>query len=152
MKKHIIASLMAVIFTVVPFPVDHAMTMAPAPTVGSTVAVAIKPELAVVQQLTVRVTAYASVPEETDNTPFITASNKHVQDGFIAANFLPFGTKVQIPSLFGNKIFTVEDRMNRKMVGFVDVWMPTVADALDFGTHKTEILVLGNLGPAVAMN
>lgn len=90
------------------------------------------------------VTAYASVPQETDNTPFITASNKHVEDGFIAANFLPFGTKVQIPSLFGNKIFTVEDRMNIRKAGFVDIWMPTVAAAKDFGINRAPIVVLND--------
>ncbi len=94
--------------------------------------------------LSVWVTAYASVPEETDNTPFITASNKHVEDGFLAANFLPFGTKVTIPSLFGDKVFTVEDRMSRRKTGFVDVWMPSVSDAKDFGIHKAQIVIIGD--------
>src|SRR5258708_6536739 len=56
----------------------------------------------------VRVTAYSSTPDQTDDTPFITASGYHVHDGVIAANFLPFGTKLTIPSVFGDKIFTVE--------------------------------------------
>ncbi len=94
--------------------------------------------------LNVWVTAYASVPEETDDTPFITASNKHVKDGFLAANFLPFGTKVTIPSLFGDKVFTVEDRMSRRKAGFVDVWMPSVSDAKDFGIHKAQIVIIGD--------
>jgi 3D (Asp-Asp-Asp) domain-containing protein len=88
------------------------------------------------------VTAYSSTPEETDATPFTTASNKDVQDGFLAANFLPFGTKVKIPSLFGDKVFTVEDRMHRRKTNFVDVWMPTKKDALKFGIHRTEIEVV----------
>lgn len=90
------------------------------------------------------VTAYASVPQETDSSPFITASNKHVQDGFIAANFLPFGTKVKIPSLFGDKVFTVEDRMSPRKVGFVDIWMPSVTAAKDFGIHNTQIVILSD--------
>lgn len=94
--------------------------------------------------LSVWVTAYASVPEETDDTPFITASNKHVKDGFLAANFLPFGTKVTIPSLFGDKVFTVEDRMSKRKTGFVDVWMPSVSDAKDFGIHKAQIVIVGD--------
>ncbi len=94
--------------------------------------------------LSVWVTAYASVPEETDDTPFITASNKHVKDGFLAANFLPFGTKVTIPSLFGNKVFTVEDRMSKRKTGFVDIWMPSVSDAKDFGIHKAQIVIVGD--------
>lgn len=91
---------------------------------------------------TVWVTAYASTPEETDNTPFITASNTHVHDGVLAANFLPFGTKVLIPALFGNKVFTVEDRMKSTKTNFVDVWMPTKQDAIDFGISRAEIVVL----------
>jgi 3D (Asp-Asp-Asp) domain-containing protein len=94
--------------------------------------------------LSVWVTAYASVPEETDDTPFITASNKHVRDGFLAANFLPFGTKVTIPSLFGDKVFTVEDRMSKRKTGFVDVWMPSVSDAKDFGIHRAQIVIVGD--------
>ncbi|MBI2623489.1 MAG: 3D domain-containing protein [Candidatus Liptonbacteria bacterium] len=87
-------------------------------------------------------TAYSSTPEETDDTPFITAKGTFVRDGIIAANFLPFGTKVQIPSLFGDKIFVVEDRMHRRKTNNVDVWMPTKADALRFGAHRAEIAVL----------
>ena len=39
------------------------------------------------------VTAYSSTPEETDDTPFVTASGTSVRDGVIATNFLEFGTK-----------------------------------------------------------
>ena len=158
MNKHYIAPLIAVVLSVMPIPIDYAKTIATAPTIpsgqlaASTVAEIIKPALVVVQQIEVQVTAYASVPQETDSTPFITASGKHVADGFIASNFLPFGTKVMIPSLFGGKIFTVEDRMARRMVGYVDIWMPTVADAKDFGIHKAQIVVLGNPGTNIAEN
>ncbi len=92
--------------------------------------------------VTVWVTAYSSTPEETDDTPFITAQGTMVRDGIIAANFLPFGTKVQIPSLFGDKIFVVEDRMHRRKTNNVDIWMPTKMDALQFGAHKAQIAVL----------
>lgn len=90
------------------------------------------------------ITAYSSTPEQTKSygSPFITASNKHVQDGFVAANFLPFGTKIQIPSLFGDKIFTVEDRMSRTHNNFVDIWMPHTQAAIDFGINHTEIVIL----------
>src|SRR3989338_6396754 len=36
------------------------------------------------------VTAYSSSPDETDDTPFITASGGDVRDGVMAAYFLPF--------------------------------------------------------------
>ncbi len=88
------------------------------------------------------VTAYTSDPNETDDTPFITASNTEVRDGIIAANFLPFGTQVKIPALFGNKIFTVEDRMHKRKTNFIDVWMADKTDAVDFGINRTEIFIV----------
>jgi 3D (Asp-Asp-Asp) domain-containing protein len=92
--------------------------------------------------MTVTLTAYSSTPDQTDDTPFISASNKHVYDGMIAANFLPFGTKVQIPELFGDKIFTVDDRMNRRYQDRVDIWFPDRKSATQFGIKHAEIIIL----------
>jgi 3D (Asp-Asp-Asp) domain-containing protein len=155
--KRFLTPLILSVLLIRPISVDYAQTVNPtasttAKTAASTVAMAAQPRLTVLQEIEVWVTAYASVPQETDDTPFITASNKQVADGFIAANFLPFGTKVKIPSLFGDKIFTVEDRMDRRMVDYVDIWMPTVSEAKDFGIHKAKIVVLGNPGTNVAEN
>lgn len=88
------------------------------------------------------VTAYSSTPEETDATPYITAKNTKVRDGVLAANFLPFGTKVLIPKLFGNKVFVVEDRMHSRKTNFVDVWMASKNAAQEFGISYTDIVVL----------
>lgn len=99
--------------------------------------------------LNVWVTAYTSTPEETDDTPFITAWNTEVRDGIVATNLLPFGTKVRIPELFGNKVFTVEDRMHRRKTDFVDVWMETKTEALEFGINRTHIEVLAE--PEIAL-
>lgn len=88
------------------------------------------------------VTAYSSTLEETDSTPFTTAMNSDVRDGIVAANFLPFGTKLQIPEHFGDKVFTVEDRMHRRKTNFVDIWMPTTEEAKQFGISYTKILIL----------
>lgn len=88
------------------------------------------------------VTAYASMPEETDDTPFVTAMGTLTHDGIVATNMLPFGTKVQFPKLFGTKVFTVEDRMHRRKVGFIDIWMPTKKDAVKFGISQSEVVVL----------
>ena len=88
------------------------------------------------------ITAYSSTPEETDDTPFITASGERVRDGIIAANFLPFGTEVRIPELFGDRVFVVKDRMHRRKTNFVDIWMPSKQLAIEFGIHQTEIEVL----------
>ncbi len=91
---------------------------------------------------TVKVTAYTSSPEETDDTPFITASGKTVRDGIVASNFLPLGTRVKIPTLFGDKIFVVEDRMHPRMKNVVDIWMEKKEDALKFGFKNAEIAIL----------
>ena len=88
------------------------------------------------------ITAYSSTPEETDDTPFITASGERVRDGIIAANFLPFGTEVRIPELFGDKVFVVKDRMHHRKTNFVDIWMPSKYLAQEFGIHQTSIEIL----------
>ncbi|PIR88861.1 MAG: hypothetical protein COU07_04200 [Candidatus Harrisonbacteria bacterium CG10_big_fil_rev_8_21_14_0_10_40_38] len=92
--------------------------------------------------MTVVITAYSSTPDQTDDTPFITASGTHVRDGIVAANFLPIGTKIQIPELFGDKIFVVEDRMHERFSDRVDVWFATREEAKTFGLRKATIHVL----------
>ncbi len=84
-------------------------------------------------------TAYSSTVDQCDDTPFITANGNHVRDGIIAANFLPFGTKVKIPELYGDKIFSVEDRMNSKYHYRIDVWMPDRESAVVFGSKYIKI-------------
>ena len=92
--------------------------------------------------MTVILTGYSSTPDQTDDTPFITASGSQVRDGIVATNFLNFGTKVKIPAIFGDKIFTVEDRMAKKHSDKIDIWFPERQLAKKFGIQKTEILVL----------
>lgn len=88
------------------------------------------------------ITAYSSTPEETDDTPFITASGTSVRDGVLATNLLPFGTEVMIPETFGDKVFTVEDRMHQRKINNVDVWMASRSEALQFGRKYATIVVL----------
>jgi 3D (Asp-Asp-Asp) domain-containing protein len=89
------------------------------------------------------VTAYSSTPDQTDDTPFITASGKHVADGIIANNMLPFGTKVRFPALYGDKIFVVQDRMHsRKGLYHADIWFADTQEAKEFGAKITNIEVL----------
>lgn len=85
------------------------------------------------------VTAYSSTPDQTDSTPFITASGSHVRDGIVAANFLRFGTKVRFPTLYGDKIFIVEDRMNSRYEYRLDIWMETREEAKQFGIKAVPI-------------
>ncbi|MBI2003577.1 MAG: 3D domain-containing protein [Parcubacteria group bacterium] len=91
---------------------------------------------------TVSATAYSSTPEQTDHTPFITASGIHVRDGVAAANFLPFGTVFKIPEIFGDKIFVVEDRMNRRYWLNIDIWFPEKELAKEFGIKVVTIEIV----------
>lgn len=91
---------------------------------------------------TVTATAYSSTPDQTDDSPFITASGTHVRDGIVATNFLPFGTIIKIPDLYGDKIFVVEDRMNRRYWDRVDIWFSERETALRFGKKTITIEVV----------
>ena len=92
--------------------------------------------------VTTTVTAYSSEVAQTDDTPYTTASGTRVRDGVVAANWLPIGTKVRIPDLFGEQVFTVEDRMHSRYTNRLDVWFPTRAEAVQFGARKTQIEIL----------
>ncbi len=94
------------------------------------------------------ITAYTSTPDQTDDSPFIAATGKHVHDRMIAANGLPFGTIIKIPELYGDKEFVVEDRMNKRYYCYttgnkrcrMDVWLDTSKkEAKKFGVKKLKV-------------
>lgn len=86
-------------------------------------------------------TAYSSTVDQCDSDPFIAASGKRVYDGMVAANWLPFGTKIKIPALYGDKVFTVDDRMNARYgFGRMDVWLDAPRQEVNaFGVKRLEI-------------
>ncbi|OGG42840.1 hypothetical protein A3G50_00530 [Candidatus Jorgensenbacteria bacterium RIFCSPLOWO2_12_FULL_42_11] len=92
----------------------------------------------------ITITAYSSTPDQTDSTPFITASGSYVEDGIVAANFLAFDTKIRLPELYGEKIFTVKDRMAKKNSHKIDIWFPARAEAEQFGVKKTRVEIIGS--------
>lgn len=96
------------------------------------------------KELVVVASAYSSSPDETDDTPFITASGSFVHDGIAAANFLPIGTQFMIPDMFGDKVFTVEDRMNERYNNsqVVDIWVSSKEEALNFGRKVLNLQLL----------
>jgi len=95
------------------------------------------------RRLIMRVSAYSSTRDQTDKDPFTTASGLKVHDGTIAINCLPFGTKIRIPDKFGDKIFTVEDRMSAKWgCRRGDIWMPTREQAKQWGVRTVTIEIL----------
>ncbi len=89
----------------------------------------------------ITVTAYSSTQDQTDDTPFITARGTQVRDGIIAANFLRFGTRVRFPNMFGEKEFTVEDRMHPRFSERADIWMETREEAKQFGIRRLKMEV-----------
>lgn len=91
--------------------------------------------------MTVPASAYNSEVGQTDSTPFITASGTHVRHGVLAANFLPIGTRVKIPEIYGDQVFIVEDRMNARYHKKVDIWMENHSDAIVFGSKNIKIEV-----------
>jgi len=94
------------------------------------------------QVMQISVTAYSSTPDQTSGDPFTTASGTKVRDGVIAANFLPIGTKVRFPEYFGNKIFTVEDRMHARYWYKADIWMASREEAKNWGNRYITIEIL----------
>ncbi|MCH8987109.1 3D domain-containing protein [Patescibacteria group bacterium] len=96
----------------------------------------------VAKTVNVIVTAYSSTPDQTDDTPFITASGNWVRDGIVATNILPMGTKIKIPEVYGDRIFVVDDRMHPRKQYNVDIWFPSYWEAKNFGVKRTYIEVL----------
>lgn len=90
----------------------------------------------------VYVTAYSSSVDETDSTPFITASGTETRDGVIASNIFSLGTRVRVPQVFGDKVFVVEDRMHERFTNRIDIWMPSKWQALNFGKKQAEVEII----------
>lgn len=87
----------------------------------------------------VTITAYSSTPDQTDDSPFVTANGTWVHDGTLAANFLRFGTKVRLPDYSGDKVYVVEDRMNQRYNYRADIWMESREAAKQFGVKKLKM-------------
>lgn len=92
-------------------------------------------------------TAYSSTIDQTDGDPCTTASGlnvcKHNRQNILAANFLPLGTRVRLPELYGGKVFIIHDRMNaRYRNGRVDIWMRTRQDARAFGVKRSTLEIV----------
>lgn len=87
------------------------------------------------------ITQYTSSPEETDDTPNLTASGDSTGPGTIACpSRFKFGTLIQIEK----RIYTCNDRMNKRYRNsdHFDVWTEKKDDALLFGRQKLQVFVL----------
>lgn len=91
------------------------------------------------------VTAYSSTRSQTDDSPCVTASGLNVcernQEDIVATNFnwLSFGTKIKIPELFGDKVFTIHDRMNTRYTNHLDIWHKDYTRAIHFGAKHVIV-------------
>ncbi|HCA67361.1 MAG: hypothetical protein A2249_03385 [Candidatus Jacksonbacteria bacterium RIFOXYA2_FULL_44_7] len=85
------------------------------------------------------ITFYSSTPDQTDDTPFITANGTKVRDGIAAANFLQFGTRFRLPELYGGKVFVVHDRMHQRFGSRIDIWVETREEAIERGVKYTIV-------------
>lgn len=92
--------------------------------------------------LQAHVTAYTSSADECGNDLGITASGALARDGVVACNFLPFGTRLKIPAMFGDKEFEVKDRMAKSKQDFIDVWVETKPEAFRIGKSYNTIVIL----------
>ena len=89
-----------------------------------------------------KIYAYNSIPNQTDSTPFITASGYNLgnkkQHYIVANNCLPFGSLISINGIF----YTVNDRMNKRYGCKVfDIWMPEKQNAINWGVKYMDVKV-----------
>lgn len=95
----------------------------------------------------VTVTAYSSTTDQTDSTPFVTASNTRVRKGILALSrdllreFTPgapfsYGDLVELE---GVGRFVVEDTMNPRFAKRVDIWFPSRGAAKRWGVRHFQL-------------
>ena len=99
--------------------------------------------------LVVPTTAYCSTPEQTDDSPWITATGDSVFWGGVAVSkslgkILPIGTIINIE---GYKTpFVVFDATSDRWLGHrLDIWFPDLRDAIEFGLRKLKITKIGTM-------
>ena len=92
------------------------------------------------------VTAYTSEVSQTDGNPCRTACGfnlcEYGIEDTVAANFLPFGTKIRMPDVFGDKVFVVRDRMNSRYDDYIDIWFKDKQEAKRFGIKVLKVEIL----------
>lgn len=98
-----------------------------------------------VEIIEIYATAYNSLSWQTDSEPCITASGmniceRDIEDVVVTNySYLPFGSKIKMPELFGDREFLVEDRMNERYTQTLDIWMKDYFDAKEFGRQKIKV-------------
>jgi 3D (Asp-Asp-Asp) domain-containing protein len=89
------------------------------------------------------ITAYTSSPDETDDTPFITASGETTRRGIVACpSRYAFGTVVLVEGVQ----YECQDRMNRRYreKDHFDIWVESKSEAFEWGKKQAEIVVFAS--------
>ena len=132
--------------TTIPQPNDEELDFSPSISQGNTVlSLSQIPEEEQKEDRKIKmvITAYSSTVDQTDNSPFTTASGAKVKSGIVANNALPFGTEVKIPELYGDRTLVVKDRLHpRKGNRHLDIWFPSEEQAIEFGSKTATVEVV----------
>lgn len=94
------------------------------------------------------ITAYHAVTRETDSTPDWGAGGRVAINGVptgkwcAAPRSIPFGTKIIIPAISGDTVWTVRDRLARKYDHRIDLLIGLGSAGI--GLRKAEVFVLEN--------
>lgn len=120
---------------------------------------------------TLRATGYNSQVNQTDSTPFITATGARTRFGIVAVSRdllgtdLPYGSLVRLRDLGSfytgrgagafqamldqQGLFIVEDTMHLRKTQQLDVWFPEYSTAINWGVRRIEVELVryGRHGP-----
>ena len=105
-------------------------------------------KVAAKKTLVVMATAYSSTPDQTDDTPCITATGYDICNktkNVIAVSrdlvrSLGYGTQVRFPEVFGDQVFHIEDTMNARFVQRIDFHFDSREEAKQFGFKKALLM------------
>jgi 3D (Asp-Asp-Asp) domain-containing protein len=112
--------------------------------------------------LTVRSTAYNSIPNQTDSSPFHTSTGARTRYGIIALSRdllkrIPYGSRVRLQdngswkngrgygkynAMLKDTLFVVEDTMHPRKSGTVDVWLPARDRAIQWGVRSLNMQIV----------
>jgi 3D (Asp-Asp-Asp) domain-containing protein len=112
--------------------------------------------------LTVRSTAYNSISNQTDSSPFQTSTGVRTRYGIIALSRdllkrIPYGSKVRLKdsgawsggrgygkynAMLKDTVFVVEDTMHPRKNGTVDVWLPARWQAMQWGVRRLNLQIV----------
>lgn len=106
----------------------------------------VKPSVSYTQLGRMKITSYRSVPEQTDNSPFITSigwrTNKAicaVSQDLLRSGRVKYGDVLLIPNV---GLRTVADTMHPRHRNAVDVWVETKKEESHIGVRKENVLVV----------